>query len=473
MIGADKLARTLASWRTHGPAYRALANTLRLHVLDGRLPLRTRLPSERELAVALGVSRTTVTAAYATLREEGYLASRRASGSWTALPAGTAGVAGINPLPDPGNGQLDLSHAAPTAPVTELPAAARAAAEALPAHLAGHGYELAGLPALRAAVAARYAARGLPTDPDQVVVTSGALHAWALLLRLLAGPGDRVLVEGPTYPNALVAIARAGARPVPVPFAEDGWDIEMLAATLRQAAPRLAYLTPDHQNPTGYVMDGPTRAAVAGLAARTRTALVVDETLAELGLAGGPPPTPLASHHPDAVTIGSLSKSHWGGLRIGWIRAPRALVDRLVAVRASLDLGTPVLEQLIATLLLDGTVGDSLPERRAVLLAQRDTLAAAIRDRLPDWRFRLPAGGLSLWIDLGAPVSSALTVAAGQHGIRLAAGPLFGVEGAFERYLRLPYTLPADRLTEAVTRLAAAWPAVSAGRTVTSATQAL
>ena len=107
---------------------------------------------------------------------------------------------------------------------------------------------------LRAAIAEHLTARGVPTAPDQVLVTAGALHALSLLLRVLAGPGDRVLVEHPSYPAALDAIRAVGARPVPVPMLPDGWDLEMLSATLRQAAPRLAYVIADHQNPTGLTL---------------------------------------------------------------------------------------------------------------------------------------------------------------------------------------------------------------------------
>src|ERR671910_3705969 len=95
-LGGPPLARLLGSWRSSGPAYVSLARALRLLVLDGRLPLRTRLPGERELAEALGVSRTTSTAAYAALRDEGFLASRRGAGSWTRLPA-DPGVATFEP----------------------------------------------------------------------------------------------------------------------------------------------------------------------------------------------------------------------------------------------------------------------------------------------------------------------------------------------------------------------------------------
>src|SRR5690348_9058663 len=194
-LSGPHLARLLGSWRSSGPAYLALARAVRLLVLDGRLPLRTRLPGERELAEALGVSRTTATAAYAELRSEGFLASRRGAGSWTRLPADP----GVPVVPPPSAADvIDLSCAACAAPEGALHGALEAAAAELPRHLPGPGYDPAGLPVLREAIAAHLSARGLATSAEQVLVTAGAQHAWTLLLRVLSGPGDRVLTEHPT-----------------------------------------------------------------------------------------------------------------------------------------------------------------------------------------------------------------------------------------------------------------------------------
>lgn len=214
-LSGPHLARLLGEWRSSGPVYLALARALRLLVLDGRLPLRTRLPGERELAEALGVSRTTATAAYAALRDEGFLASRRGAGSWTRLPADAA-----VPEHPRGGGEdvIDLSCAACAAPEGALGGAIAAATAELPRHLPGPGYDAAGLPVLREAIAAYLTARGVPTSAEQVLVTAGAQHAWTLLLRVLAGPGDRILTEHPTYPAALDAVRAIGARAVPVPM---------------------------------------------------------------------------------------------------------------------------------------------------------------------------------------------------------------------------------------------------------------
>lgn len=183
----------------------------------------------------------------------------------------------------------------------------------LPPYLGQTGYDQQGLPVLREAIARRYSERGLPTRPDEVMVVNGALSAFALILRLFTGPGDRVVIDAPTYPMAISAIQGASCRPVGVALPQQGWDCDGLAATIAQTAPRLAWLMPDFHNPTGRCMDAPTRQRVADIAARTRTTLVIDETMVDLWY-NAPPPPPLACFNPDAavITIGSAGKSFWG-----------------------------------------------------------------------------------------------------------------------------------------------------------------
>jgi DNA-binding transcriptional MocR family regulator len=147
-------------------------------------------------------------------------------------------------------------------------------------------------------------------------------------------------------------------------------------------------------------------------------------------------------------------------MRIGWIRATPALVQRLSAARASLDICSPVLEQLVAVELLAGAE-DVLVRQRAAARSRRDAFVAALATHLPEWRVTRPAGGLSLWVELDAPRSTALAAIADRYGLRLAAGPRFGVDGAFERFVRLPFSLPEPVLEDAAARLAVAWRAVT------------
>ncbi|MEJ2859691.1 MocR-like transcription factor YczR [Actinomycetospora flava] len=489
-LGAGSLARLLGGWREGaGPgvsAQAALAGRITTLLSDGRLAVGTRVPSERELAVALGVGRGTVAAAYQELREDGYLVRRRGSGTWTAspatpasgatggtpldgpLPVGPSAIAPFAPMGTP-TGQLgdraviDLAHAAPWAPMEAMGAAAARALAELPMHLASTGYDVLGLPALREAVAARLTAQGLRTSADEVMITAGAQHAHSLVARTLVRPGDRVLIEQPTYPGAIDLCRHVSARAVPVAMVEDpasgrpGWDLDALSAAMRAATPTLGYLVVDHQNPTGAVMSPETRAAVVAAAGRHGVTLVVDDCLRDMWLdTPVPPPLGAWAGGTPVITTGGLSKTVWGGLRIGWLRAPRTLLRRIAAARASDDISTPVLEQLVAVGLLE-RLDELVEQSRGVLAQRRDHLRGALARALPEWRVPNPSGGFSLWVDLGVPRSSALVEAAGRFGVHLAAGPRFATGGAFEQYLRLPYTLSPDALDDAVARLAEAW----------------
>lgn len=456
-VSAARVA-TLVGAFDRTPAYAGLADALVLLIGDGRIGLDVRLPSERELTEALQVSRTTVTRAYAVLRDAGYAEARQGAGTFTRVPGGRSRVHDKALMPWSGDeAAIDLNCAAATAPPGLAAAYADAVAE-LPSLLGGHGYFPAGLPALQAAIARSYDDRGLPTAPSQVIVTAGALAATAVVARALSGPGDRAVVDTPVYPNATEAIRHSGARLVGAVVDPDAWDVSAFAAAVRQAAPRLAYLIPDFQNPTGHLMSAAQREEAAAALRRARAVPVVDESLQALALDGQEMPPPFASFAADTVTLGSASKSFWGGLRIGWIRAPHALVERLTAARVSLDLGAPPLEQLALTMLLEQH--DVLPGQRARLREQRDALAAAVTAHLPDWRFRLAGGGLSLWCELPVPLATALAAEAERRGVIVVPGPVFAVDGGLDRFVRLPWVRPVTELQDAVRRLADAWTAV-------------
>jgi len=203
-------------------------------------------------------------------------------------------------------------------------------------------------------------------------------------------------------------------------------------------------------------MDLATRRALVLAATRTHTPLIVDETMVAMGLDFAPPP-PVAVHDPagrQVITLGSASKIFWGGLRVGWVRADAQTVAALGRLRTTMDMASPVLEQIAAAQLIDADVG--LGERAAMLRARRDHLIGLIERRLPHWRVEAPAGGLSLWAEMPRAEATALAALAENMGVRVAPGPKFGVGGAFERFLRLPFTLDETQLELGVERLAEA-----------------
>ena len=412
-IGAAQLSGLLGAGPLVPPAYASLADQIRTLVIDGRLVPDQRLPSERELALRLAISRTTVTAAYGRLRDWGYLRSRRGAGNFVAVPRRRMLNGFLPGSYRTGEDQIGWNCASGAATPGLASAYARAA-ERLPEILAGSGYLPDGLDDLRERLAAWYVRRGLDTDPGQIVVTTGALSAFTIVVSTECARGGRILLESPTYTNAIEAARRAGVRPIGYPLSDDGWQPGEFGRTLDQTGATAAYLIPEHQNPTGLSMDDATRVRMAAELRRRDVTLIVDETLVELGLESARH-TPMAALLPGAVTIGSASKAFWGGLRVGWIRAPRALVPRLVETRASLDLGTAPYEQLVVADLLRSPE-TALAAQRERLRRQRDHLAALVGETFADWQFRSPAGGLSLWVRLPAPLSSRLAEVAETRG---------------------------------------------------------
>ncbi len=461
-ISAAQLRERLVGTPLTTPVYADLAERVRLLVVDGRLGGGVRLPSERELAESLSLSRSTIAAAYEALRTAGYLQARRGAGNFATIPH--ARVVSTH-LPGPlgeEDGSIGMTCASGSAPAG-LAAAYAGAAARLPELLASTGYLPDGLLDLRVALAGWFTARGLPTDPGQLVVTNGALSALNVVARCLLVPGDRVLAETPTYSNAIEALRAQPIRLAGYPLPASGWDPVELEQTLGQVRPALSYLVPDFHNPTGAWMSEELRPQVAGAVRRAGSRLLVDETLVELALDGGAPRTPLAAYAPGAVTIGSASKAFWSGLRIGWIRAPHDLVRPLIETRAAMDLGAAPFEQLVvAGLLTDGA--HVLAEQRTRLRRQRDHLAGRLRATFPTWTFTVPAGGLTLWVQLPDEASSRLAGLAHDHGVLVTPGPRFHVDGGGERHLRLPFTAGEAVLTEAVRRLEHAWADVQTRR---------
>ncbi|MCU1530248.1 MAG: hypothetical protein JWP75_4011 [Frondihabitans sp.] len=459
-LGSHALQPLLGEWRRGGRAHQELAEKLDLLLIDGRIPSGTRLPAERELAASLGVSRTTIVSAYRVLRERGILRSVQGSGSVLELPQrsehGPASVRGAG---------VDLTRSTPAA-WEELPRLVTEAAAVLPEQMAIGGVDFYGLPRLRELIAERYTARGAPTTADNILITLGAQHAIALIARTLIGRGDRVVVESPSYPHALDAFRSAGGRPVASPLTPTGVDIDHLAETIQGARPALAYLMPDFHNPTGLSMSDEQRERLIETAARTGTPLVIDETTAELDIDRPTSTRPFAAfpaRGATVITIGSISKTVWSGLRVGWIRADRYLIDRFAASRPAGDMGNTVLDQLVTA----GAMPDLpriLRHRGEQLGASRDHAVSLLTRLLPAWEVPSIHGGLAMWVGLGAPLSSALALAARSHGVTITAGPRFGIDGAFERWIRIPIASPAAELTQGIEGLARAWATLDPGQ---------
>ncbi|MEX1176947.1 MAG: PLP-dependent aminotransferase family protein [Nitriliruptor sp.] len=467
-----------------GPLYRQLADALRQAVDRGEIPLGTVLPPERALARALTVSRATVVAAYDRLKTDGWLESRQGSGTWVRTPdegeAGSDAVATGRIFLSAGGGEqrsgpgeheegspadvIDLSVAAVTGSPTINTVLGSLSAEDIASLTAHHGYVPQGLRALRDLVAERFAEDGLPTRPEQIVVTTGAHQGISLVARQLLRPGDTVLVESPTFPGALDVFRRFGARPVPVPIDEHGVRVDLLEDLIVRTDPRLFYLTPHFHNPTGVVLPDDRRATIAALSVSRRLPVLEDLAMADVVLEEGLDlPRSIAAHDPDAPihTLGSTAKLYWAGMRVGWVRSPLDTAPRTLAVKTVADLGSPLISQLLALRLLEQRDRIQV-ERRDELRPRRDQLVALLREHLPDWSFQVPLGGLSLWCTLPRGNAEEFAELASRHGVTIVPGSALSVDEGNRRSIRLVFADPAVDLAEGVRRLEQAWAGYSA-----------
>ncbi|GAA4030858.1 PLP-dependent aminotransferase family protein [Streptomyces plumbiresistens] len=261
-----------------------------------------------------------------------------------------------------------------------------------------------GEPGLRGALAGRMSVRGLPTEADDVLVTTGSQQALSLLATVLVEPGDTVLVESPCYLAALQAFGFAGARVVAVPGDGDGLDPAALEELVVRERPKLLYTVPTFQNPTGRTLPAARRAAIASVAARRGLWIVEDDPYGELRFEGER--VPWIATYPGAedrtVLLGSFSKVMAPGLRLGWLRAPGALRRACAVAKQAADLHTPTVNQLAAARYLADRDLDAHVRRVAgVYRERRDAMLAGLADALPEGSaWSRPEGGMFLWARL-------------------------------------------------------------------------
>jgi len=326
------LVKILGAWsHAPGPLYRLLAQIFRRAILEGDIPAGTRLPAERMLAEALAVSRNTVVAAYDVLQQEDLITRQHGSGTWVqSLPLEKTeshrptsnGSLARSPLFEMLLGEphdvIDLSTGVPEALDGLSLESFTLSKNTLAALLTTPGYAPLGLPELRHAIAWYFEQAGLPTRAEQILVTSGAQQALSLAATFYAQRGDTVLVENPTFFGALDTFRSLGARLIPVPVDQEGLRVDVLERAVGTCLPRLLYLTPTYHNPTGTLLSYVRRRVVASLAKEYAFPVIEDNAFADLGVTGDAP-LPLASFAPEeaVLTLGSMNKLFWQGLRVG------------------------------------------------------------------------------------------------------------------------------------------------------------
>ncbi|MFD6888803.1 PLP-dependent aminotransferase family protein [Streptomyces sp. NPDC059957] len=318
-----------------------------------------------------------------------------------------------------------------------------------------------GAPELRAAVAARIDRRGLATTGDDVLITTGSQHGLHLLTTALIEPGDAVLVENPTYLAALQGFHLAGARVIPVPCDDEGILPDALAELVARERPKLLYTIPTFQNPTGRTLPAARRAEIAALAARLGLWLLEDDPYGDLRYEGHD--LPWLAAHPGAedrtALLGSFSKVMAPGLRLGWLRAPAALLRGAVLAKQTADLHTSTVDQLAAAEYLRTADLDAhVAGVRDAYRIRRDALLSGLAAALPAGStWNRPEGGMFVWARLPEGHDAMpLLRAATSRGVAFVPGAPFFAAAPDPRTLRLSFTTHTPtEIEEGLRRLSA------------------
>lgn len=446
-----EFVRAISPWLVDndGPIRAHLTLAIRQAISTGQLPDGVRLPPERTLAKALNVSRPTVSGVVDDLRAGGLVTSRQGSGTW---------ITGAGRRSEPtvpfaemiqATGRIDL--AAATAPDAGwLPPIRIETADLLTAEPA-NGLNPMGLWKLRETVARRTAKYVASTTADNVIITSGAHQALALIVATLAPRGSTVLVEETTY-GGLVDIIRAnGCHPVGVARDADGVLPNELAHLVERYKPSLVILVSSVHSPTGTVSSLRRSAELAAVLDEASAAVVLDETYADLEYvpSGRPLSTALGDR---AIRIGSLSKTLWTGLRTGWIVAPTETCTRATRRRwQQFDLGPSIASQLIA-LQAFGGIEARIIDRCKKLEETADWMRDALRGAFPDWRPAPVHGGPAMWIELPYD-GTGYAAEAAALGVAVLPGSACRADNAATPHIRICFDRPIDVLEAAIDRL--------------------
>ena len=303
-------------------------------------------------------------------------------------------------------------------------------------------------------------------DPSQVMITNGSLEAGAMLFDHLIEPGDRVIVEQPSYDRTLLLLRRLGAELVPVALEEDGIDVEGLEQALAGGPVRFAHVIPNFHNPAGCTLSAEKRRRLVELAGQHDFLLFEDDPYRELPFGEGSPETMLGLDDGGRVVhASSFSKTVSPGVRVGYLAGPQAEIAALAKRANEIYISPNMLaESVVLELCRSGALDENIEFVRGALRERRDALVEALGEHLPEAEFVTPQGGYFLWLDLADGTDTTeLLAAAKEEGVAFIAGPDFMLEGG-ERSLRLSFaSVPPERIPEGVARLARALASLRAG----------
>ncbi len=467
------------------PIYRQLIRHIRAQVESGSLPAGTRLPASRDLARQLNISRISVVNAYAELRAEGYLSAHAGRGTFVAgdhdgtvppPPAQRpAPATDTGSLPDRSiremmrlarkPGVINFSGGAPPAeffPVQHL-------RDAINTILDRDGsraltYEVPeGYGPLRTSVRDYVSALGIRCSTDHVLITGGTQQAIDLIVQAILAEGDLLVTESPTY-IGMIDIARTRRVQMRgVCMDDDGIRLDVLENVIIDHHPRLIYVMPTYQNPTGRVMPLHRRRQLLNLASEYNIPILEDGVYNEFRFEGeGLPPLKALDEAGIVIHASGFTKNLLPGMRIGYVIADGAHFERIVRVKQAADLSTPGLNQRAIHLMLErGVLAQQLERNNREMRRRRDVaLASAARHLPPGSRWNVPRGGLYLWVELpkSGPTAAELYISAIQMGVAYGIGNMFFTNGSGSYNIRINFAAqkPAE-IEEGFKRLGRAW----------------
>ena len=470
------------------PLYLQIVTQVRALISRGALNEGDRLPAHRELATKLGVNRTTVITAYAELAAEGLIRSRVGSGTFVSgVPATRHRNAErehmpLSPMPWSAlltdhprdewlNGMLHvperpetiaLAHSLPHTDLFPLDDFRRCTDSVL----RKEGRTLLqlgsseGYAPLQRYLASQMTLSGINVQPDEVLITNGCQQALDLLHQLFVRPGDEVAIENPTYPGALSVFCGKQSKYLSVPICGTGLDLDVLEDLLAQRSPKLLYTIPSFHNPTGVTMNLAARRRLIELAVKYRVPIIEDDIYGELRYDSAALPSLKAlDQHGLVIYLNSFSKIAFPGLRVGWITAPRIVIEQLAAVKRKSDLHTSLLAQAaLYEFAKRGLLTKHIKRARKAYAERRDTMLAALECYFPEEAtWTKPTGGMGIWVQLPQSLSThQILIQSAQQGVTFSPGEYFYASLPQPHMMRLSFTTAGpEAIEEAVKRLGA------------------
>jgi 2-aminoadipate transaminase len=459
------------------PLYIQIVAQVRDMISRGALNVGDRLPANRELAQTLGVNRTTVSNAYAELEADGLITSHVGRGTFiSAVPQKRAATAPTTVSPivwdslladqkgdiwlsrllfsQQRKDTISLAYGLPQAELFPLDEFRRCVDRVLRRdgrNLLQLGVS-GGYEPLRQTLSAQLSPSGIKAKPDEILITNGCQQSLDLIRRVFVGPGDEVVLENPTYPGALSVFCTSGGKFISVPVTHGGMDLNTLEDVLSRRRPKLIYTVPTYQNPTGATMDMASRQRLLGLAVKHRVPIIEDDIYSELRYDGPMLPSLKAlDDHGVVISISSFSKVGFPGLRVGWIVAPRAVIDHLNIAKQHCDLHASLLTQAaVYEFSRHGLLQKHIKRVRRAYMQQRDAMLKALEKYFPaEAKWTSPAGGMAIWVTLpGLLNADEILVHAAENGVIFSPGSHFYSSSPQLNMMRLCFTMASPSLIE-------------------------